>query len=92
MPAAARITDETTHGGSILGPGNPTVLIGGLPAATIEDTHLCALPDSDDHPMTSSFISASSTVLIGGKPALRAGDESLCGAKIIQGFPTVLIG
>ena len=32
MPAAARVGDTTTHGGSIVGPGISTVLIGGMPA------------------------------------------------------------
>jgi len=33
MPNAARITDLSNHGGAVLGPGVPNVLIGGLPAA-----------------------------------------------------------
>ncbi len=36
MPPAARITDITAHGGSIV-LGEPTVLIGGLPAARVGD-------------------------------------------------------
>lgn len=31
---AARLTDMTAHGGTITGPGVPTVLIGKMPAAT----------------------------------------------------------
>jgi len=34
---AARVKDQTNHGGSITGPGAPTVLIGGLPAARVGD-------------------------------------------------------
>jgi len=33
MPAAVRVADVTNHGGTVTGPGVPTVLIGGMPAA-----------------------------------------------------------
>ncbi|TFV95546.1 PaaR repeat-containing protein [Algoriphagus kandeliae] len=92
MPAAARISDQTNHGGTIVGPGNPTVLIGGFPAATLGDTHHCALPESENHPSISACYSGSNTVFIGGKPALRSGDPIECGAIITGGLPTVLIG
>ncbi|AXH95496.1 hypothetical protein DV701_04545 [Ornithinimicrobium avium] len=34
MPSAARVGDPTSHGGVVVGPGVPTVLVGGLPAAS----------------------------------------------------------
>ena len=40
---AARVTDLTAHGGTITGPGVPTVFIGGLPAATLGDMHVCPM-------------------------------------------------
>lgn len=92
MPAAARIGDVSTHGGSIVGPGVPTVLIAGMPAATIVDLHVCVLPPTFIHPPVSPFVGASSTVLIGGLPALRAGDMCVCGASTTPGAPTVMIG
>ncbi|MBI1919797.1 MAG: PAAR domain-containing protein [Geobacter sp.] len=93
MPSAARVGDTTTHGGTITGPGSPTVLIGGKPAAVAGDMHVCSIPPSQAHPLTSStFPSGSTTVLIGGKPALRSTDTCLCGAKAAVGEPTVLIG
>lgn len=92
MPAAARILDTSTHGGTILGPGEPTVLIGGMPAAVMGDNHSCALPPSGHQPTVSPFIIGSSTVLIGGKPALRVGDTCVCGAGPAVGEPTVIIG
>jgi len=92
MPAAARILDTTNHGGTIIGPGEPTVLIGGMPAAVMGDNHACALPPSGHQPTVSAFILGSSTVLIGGKPALRVGDTCVCGASAVVGEPTVIIG
>ena len=43
MAAAARVTDTTTHGGTITGPGVSTVMIGGMPAAVVGDMHVCSL-------------------------------------------------
>ncbi len=96
MPPAARITDMHTcpmvdpgpnpHvGGPITGPGAPTVLIGGLPAATAADLCVCAgTPDT--------LAKGSMTVLIGGKPAARMGDMTAHGGTIVGGCPTVMIG
>lgn len=92
MPAAARVTDLTNHGGSIIGPGQPNVLIGGMPAAVLGDMHVCALPPASHQPTSSPFTAGSGTVLIGGKPALRVGDTCGCGASAIVGEPTVIIG
>jgi uncharacterized Zn-binding protein involved in type VI secretion len=99
MPNAARITDMHTcpmqtpavpspipHvGGQIVGPGVPTVLIGGLPAAVMGD--MCACTGSPD-----SIVKGSSTVMIGGKPAARMGDKTAHGGSIIIGCPNVIIG
>ena len=92
MPAAARITDTTTHGGIIIGPGVANVLIGGMPAAVLGDNHICPIPPPAHLPTVSPFSMGSSTVMIGGKPALRAGDTCLCGASAAVGEPTVIIG
>ena len=35
MPAAARVGDQSIHGGTVVGPGVPTVVIGGMPAAVL---------------------------------------------------------
>lgn len=92
MPAAARVTDTTTHGGTIVGPGEPTVLIGGMPAAVMGDNHVCSLPPNAHQPTASPFLIGSSTVMIGGKPAIRVSDTCLCGAGAAVGEPTVMIG
>lgn len=92
MPAAARILDTTNHGGTIIGPGEATVLIGGMPAAVATDNHACVLPPNTHQPTISPFPMGSTSVLIGGKPALRVGDACICGASAVIGEPTVQIG
>jgi len=90
---AARVGALTPHPGVVLPPGVPTVLIGGLPAATVGTQHACSMPPpAGPHP-PSAIIKGSATVLIGGMPAARVGDMSGCGAPILPpGCPTVLIG
>ena len=95
MSAAARITDMhvcplvtgvVPHvGGPILPAGEPTVLIGGLPAARVGDMATCVGPPD-------TIVMGSTTVLIGGMPAARMGDTTAHGGTIILGEPTVLIG
>jgi uncharacterized Zn-binding protein involved in type VI secretion len=92
MPAAVRVTDTTNHGGTVIGPGVATVLIGGLPAAVLADNHICSLPPNSHQPTASPFIQGSATVMIGGKPAVRVGDTCVCGAAAVVGEPTVIIG
>ncbi|HEV2755277.1 MAG TPA: PAAR domain-containing protein [Actinomycetota bacterium] len=92
MPPAARVGDVTGHPGVVTGPGVPTVLIGGLPAAVVGDTHTCAMPaPAGPHP-AGPFQKGSQTVLIGGKPAVRMGDTAPCQAPILSGAVNVLIG
>lgn len=92
MPPAARVGDTSNHGGTIVGPGVATVLVGGMPAAVVGDTHVCSLPPSGHQPTVSVFPSGSATVTIGGRPALRTADACICGAMAAVGEPTVIIG
>lgn len=92
MPAAARVGDTSTHGGTIVGPGVATVMIGGMPAAVAGDTHVCSLPPTGHQPTASPFPMGSVTVLVGGMPALRTSDACICGAMAAVGEPTVMIG
>ena len=98
MPPAARLTDfhqcpmvtpgvpPIPHvGGPIAGPGAPTVLIGGLPAAKVGDLAVCIGPPD-------AIIKGSMTVKIMGMPAARLGDKTAHGGTIMLGFPTVMIG
>ena len=94
MPPAARITDMHTcplsdgpkpHvGGPITGPGAPTVLIGGLPAARVGDMCTCVGPPD-------TIVKGSMKVMIGGKPAARMGDMTSHGGVIVVGYPMVNI-
>ena len=72
-------------GGPIVGPGMPTVLIGGLPAARVGDMATCVGPPD-------SIVKGSATVMIGGMPAARMGDTTAHGGSIVMGVPTVMIG
>ncbi len=90
MPGAARVGDLTVHGGTVVGPGVATVLVGGMPAAVVGDMHACPIPPPS-HVPSSPFVAGSATVLVGGRPALRAGDSCACGASVPVGCPTVVI-
>lgn len=95
MQPAARLTDlhvcpmvtgVVPHvGGPISGPGCPTVLIGGLPAARMGDMAVCVGPPD-------AIIAGAPTVLIGGQPAARMGDSTTHGGVVALGCFTVLIG
>ena len=98
MPPAARLTDfhecpmmdpgpaPIPHvGGPIIGPGEVTVLIGGLPAAKVGDMLVCVGPPD-------SIIKGSATVMIGGMPAARLGDQTAHGGQILLGAFNVVIG
>jgi len=95
---AARVGDQTVHGGVITGPGVATVLIGGMPAAVMGDQHTCPMvnptPAANPH-VGGPIIATGATVLIGGKPSARLGDTAICQgppATIVIGCTTVLIG
>ena len=95
MPPAARVGDMhvcpmvtgvVPHvGGPILPPGNPMVLIAGLPAATATGMATCVGPPD-------VIAKGSATVMIGGLPAARMGDMTAHGGTITLGAPTVMIG
>jgi uncharacterized Zn-binding protein involved in type VI secretion len=91
---AARLTDMhvcpmvtvlVPHvGGPITGPGAPTVIIGGMPAACVGDLVTCVGPPD--------AIAMGSTTVIIGRPAARMTSECAHGGTVILGCPTVLIG
>lgn len=98
MPPAARLTDfhecpmitpgvpPIPHvGGPIIGPGAPTVLIAGLPAARVGDMLVCVGPPD-------SIVTGSATVMICGMPAARIGDKTAHGGSIVLGAFNVMIG
>ena len=95
---AARLTDMTAHGGTVTGPGVPTVMIGKMPAATMGDMHVCPMvtPATPPIPHVGGPITLGSTgVFVGKKPAARMGDMAVCvgpPSSIILGCMTVMIG
>lgn len=96
MSSAARVGDMhvcpmtnpngSPHtGGPVLPGSNSTVLIEGMPAASVGDQCICAGPSD-------VIVAGSSSVFIGGKPAARMGDITAHGGIIVVGAPTVMIG
>lgn len=95
MPPAARISDMHTcpkvepgpvpHVGGPVALGEPTVLIGFMPASRKGDMAVCVGPPD-------SIKQGEPTVLIGNKEAARLGDPMNHGGVIVAGCPTVLIG
>lgn len=96
MPPAARVSDlhmcpkvepgPVPHvGGPILPAGEPTVLIGFMPAAREGDKATCVGPPD-------KIAKGEPSVLIGNKPAARLGDPMEHGGVITLACPTVTIG
>ncbi len=67
MFPAARLGDVTATGDTMLGPGVPNVLIGGIPAAIVSNQVVGPVLNAGPGTITSG----SATVLIGGLPAGR---------------------
>lgn len=72
-------------GGPVLGPGVKTVLVGGLPAATVGDLCVCTGPPD-------TIVTGSATVLVGGRPAARLGSGTAHGGALVAGLASVLVG
>ncbi|RKZ83216.1 MAG: type VI secretion protein [Candidatus Parabeggiatoa sp. nov. 1] len=85
MHTCPMVTGVVPHVGGPIALGAPTVMIGGLPAATLGDIAICVGPPD-------TIIKGSATVMIAGKPAARLGDNTAHGGVIVLGCPTVLIG
>jgi len=94
---AARMGDQTAHGGVIVA-GAPTVLIGGKPAARMGDMHTCPMVNPAPVPpphVGAAIVAGVPTVLICGQPAACVGDMVTCSGppdSIVSGEFTVLIG
>ncbi|MDD7805139.1 MAG: PAAR domain-containing protein [Endozoicomonas sp. (ex Botrylloides leachii)] len=97
MPPAARAGDmhvcpmqtpsipPIPHVGGPVLPLPCTVLVCGMPAATLGQMCLCVGPPD-------AIVAGSFTVLINNRPAARMGDSTAHGGTIVVGAPTVLIG
>src|SRR6218665_89391 len=96
MPPAARITDmhvcpkvepgPVPHVGGPTSSGEPTVIIGGMPAARVGDSLVCFARPPD------SISQGEATVIITGQQAARLGDGTSHGGMLVAGCPTVIIG
>lgn len=80
---AARLTDTTATGDLITGPGAPTVLIGGQPAAVAGD--MVSGPAC-----VGAIAVGSPTVLICGRPAARVTSQ-VSGANPASGVPVTTV-
>ena len=86
MHVCPMVTGTVPHvGGPIMAPGEPTVLIGGMPATRVGDMATCVGPPD-------TIANGSTSVMIGGMPAARMGDPTAHGGSIVVGCLTVLIG
>ncbi len=82
---SARISDAETCpiiGGALITTGDPTVIIGLMPAARVTDLLTCS----------GTIIKGSLTVQIGFLSAARITDPTSHGGVISTGYPTVMIG
>ncbi len=86
MHVCPMVTVLVPHvGGPIVGPGCPTVLIGGMPAACVGDIVACTGPPD-------AIVMGSFTVMFGGRPAAQLGSLTAHGGTVVMGYPMVLIG
>lgn len=84
---ATRLGDSTSHGGTIIS-GSGDVIIDGIPAGRVGDSHACPLPGHGVNAIASGY----TNILINGIPAAAISDFCACGASIVTGSPTVLYG
>lgn len=102
MPPAARLSDKTSHGGTLAPPALPalaakvsTVLIEGLPAAVVGSVHACVKPPDPLLGPSNVLLPRPGpprNVFIGGAPAATVGDRAVCQATVVLGAKTVIIG
>jgi uncharacterized Zn-binding protein involved in type VI secretion len=87
MPGAARVGVDAA-GGTINGPGVPSVKVNGAPISVVGD----AVAGHGKPPHAGPTMSGSSgTVKAGNKPVCRAGDAATCG-HAASGSSNVIIG
>lgn len=85
MHTCPMVTGVVPHVGGPVITGEPTVMVGFMPAARIGDTCVCVGPPD-------TIVKGSSSVVVGNKPAARMGDMTVHGGVIVAGCPTVIVG
>src|SRR5882724_4026676 len=91
---AARISDLTAHGGTVV-VGCPTVVMDFLPASRIGDMHVCPMVTVLVPHVGGPFVLGSFTVIVGGVPQSRVTDMLICVGPpdiLVNGSPTVMVG
>ena len=94
---AARIADNTAHGG-LISVGTPLTLIGNMPAARIGDMHTCPMVTPATPPVPhvgGPIILGAFNVLVGGPPQARMSDMCICVGPpdvVMKGHPQTLVG
>lgn len=81
----ARITDQISHGGSIV-EGSPNVITNGLNTARLNDRVVCMIHGPQ------VIATASQTVRANGRGVARLDDLISCGAVIVTASPNVYAG
>lgn len=80
------VCDPKPHvGGPVVGPGCPTVLIGGQPAAAAGDVCTCVGPPD-------AISEGCPTVLVGNRPIAFKGAKTSHGGSLMQGEKSVTVG
>lgn len=75
MPGVSRVGVDSA-GGTILGPGVPSVIVNGSPISVVGDS----VAGHGDGPHAGpTMVGKSGSVIAGGKGVVRAGDAASCG-------------
>ncbi|MEM9145278.1 MAG: PAAR domain-containing protein [Pseudomonadota bacterium] len=79
------VNGTVPHVGGPVIKGQPTVLIGNMPAARIGDNLTCVGPPD-------TLVKGSATTLVGNMPQARIGDTNSHGGSMVVGCMTCLVG
>lgn len=78
MSGATRVGNDSA-GGTITGPGAPSVRVNGSSISVKGDSVTPHNPKDTPHMASPVMVGSSSTVFAGGRPVVRAGDSATCG-------------
>ncbi len=80
MRLQVRLSDATSHGGTIVS-GSPNTIVNSLPEARLTDAHACPLHG------VNCIVSGSENTVTNNLPNARIIDVCACGAVIVTGSP-----
>lgn len=90
MRPIARLTDQISHGGNIIG-GSPDVLVNDLPVARLGDPVFCDIHSIPPEGSIQFIVTASLTKFANSLGIASIGDLISCGATITTGSPDVTL-